>query len=232
MIALVLVTHYYGYEKASPDSFFHDFSGIMVFVIGFSVLFLIGRGLMEKIRNRVFVLITLLILAGLLTGLLSAQWYASKGGGSYLKNFPINHQGWKGEEIGMGKNVADILETDALVLNNYVKNGKPVLLAIVYYPDAKVDFHAPEACYGGRGIKISKRIKPVAVNSFGTINVNELDILRGYSKELVYYFYKSGGFIGDSYTRLRFSLVLNNLFSKEKSGALVRISTYRYRKYR
>jgi exosortase A len=48
VIALVLVTHYYGYQKASPDSFFHDFSGIMVFVIGFSVLFLAGRGLHGK----------------------------------------------------------------------------------------------------------------------------------------------------------------------------------------
>lgn len=48
VVALVLVTHYYGVEKASPDSFFHDFSGIMVFVIGFSVLFLIGRGLYGK----------------------------------------------------------------------------------------------------------------------------------------------------------------------------------------
>jgi exosortase A len=45
VIALVLVTHYYGYEKASPDSFFHDFSGVMVFVIGFAILFLAGRGL-------------------------------------------------------------------------------------------------------------------------------------------------------------------------------------------
>jgi exosortase/archaeosortase family protein len=48
VVALVLVTHYYGYEKASPNSFFHDFSGIMVFVIGFSVLFLAGRGLHGK----------------------------------------------------------------------------------------------------------------------------------------------------------------------------------------
>jgi exosortase/archaeosortase family protein len=48
VIALVLVTHYYGAEKASPNSFFHDFSGIMVFVIGFSILFWAGRGLHGK----------------------------------------------------------------------------------------------------------------------------------------------------------------------------------------
>jgi len=180
---------------------------------------------MGKTKSRVLVLIIVLAVAGLLSGLLSAQWYAPKGDGSYLKNFPISHEGWKGEQIGMGKNVADILETDALVLNNYVKDGKSVVLGIVYYPDAKVDFHAPEACYSGRGVKIDKRIKPVTLKGLGTINVNELSILRGYSKELVYYFYKSGGFMGNSYNRLRLNLVLNNLFSNEKSGALVRIST-------
>jgi len=167
----------------------------------------------------------ILAAAGLLSGWLSAQWYAPKGNGSYLKDFPINHEDWKGERIEMDKIVADILETDALVLNRYVKDQKTVLLAIVYYPDAKVDFHAPEACYSGRGIKIDKRIRAVALNALGTIHVNELNIVRGNSKELAYYFYKSGNFLGNSYFRLRFNLILNNLLSKEKSGALVRIST-------
>ncbi len=43
VIGLVLVTHYYGSAKASPDSFFHDFSGIMVFVIGFGILLGLGK---------------------------------------------------------------------------------------------------------------------------------------------------------------------------------------------
>jgi EpsI family protein len=180
---------------------------------------------MGKIKNRVLVLMAILAAAGLLSGWLSAQWYAPKGDGSYLKDFPINHEGWKGERIGIDKIVADVLETDALVLNCYVKDQKAVLLAIVYYPDAKVDFHAPEACYSATGVKITKRIRHIALNAIGPVNVNELDIVRGSSKELVYYFYKSGNFIGNSYNMLRFNLVRNNLFTKEKSGALVRIST-------
>jgi exosortase len=38
VVSLVLVTHYYGSAKASPDSFFHDFSGFMVFFIGSIIL--------------------------------------------------------------------------------------------------------------------------------------------------------------------------------------------------
>jgi exosortase len=41
--ALVLVTNFYGIAKASPDSFFHDFSGIMVFAIGLLILMGIGK---------------------------------------------------------------------------------------------------------------------------------------------------------------------------------------------
>lgn len=43
VIALVLVTHYYGSSKASPDSFFHDFSGVMAIVIGFVILYGVGK---------------------------------------------------------------------------------------------------------------------------------------------------------------------------------------------
>lgn len=45
VIALVIVTNFYGIEKASPGSFFHDFSGIMVFVIGLVILVGLGKTL-------------------------------------------------------------------------------------------------------------------------------------------------------------------------------------------
>lgn len=42
---LILTAHYYGIAAASPDSVWHDASGLMVFVIGFALLFLAGRAL-------------------------------------------------------------------------------------------------------------------------------------------------------------------------------------------
>ena len=43
--------------------------------------------------------------------------------------------------------------------------------------------------------------------------------------DLVYYFFKAGPFMGNSYLKLRLNLVLNKFRSKEKSGSLIRVST-------
>ena len=40
---LILISHYWGIESAAPETFWHDASGIFVFVIGFIMLFAIGR---------------------------------------------------------------------------------------------------------------------------------------------------------------------------------------------
>jgi EpsI family protein len=158
-------------------------------------------------------------------GLLTRGKYEPGLNESNFKDFPLNHRGWIGERITMDQKVYDILETNALVLSRYVKEGKSVVLAIVYYPDAKVSFHEPELCYGGRGVKINKEVQKINVKELGVMNVNVLTIDRGNSKELVYYFYKSGEFMGNSYNKMRFNLVKNNLLSKERGGALIRIST-------
>ena len=40
---LILISHYWGLEAAAPESFWHDASGIFVFVLGFCLLFLAGK---------------------------------------------------------------------------------------------------------------------------------------------------------------------------------------------
>ena len=40
---LILISHYWGLEAAAPESFWHDASGILVFVIGFFLLFSFGK---------------------------------------------------------------------------------------------------------------------------------------------------------------------------------------------
>jgi len=180
---------------------------------------------MQAIKIRLLVLIIVLIIGVMMSSFLSRETYVSGMNRSHLNDFPLYQRGWIGEKISLEQKVYDILETDALVLNRYVKQGKSVTLAIVYYPDAKISFHAPEECYGGKGVNIVKEVQEIIVKEFGLMSVNVLTIDRGSSKELVYYFFKAGGFMGHSYNRLRLNLIKNNLLSKEKSGALIRIST-------
>lgn len=180
---------------------------------------------MQTIKKRILILVMVLIVVGVVSNLLGREKYVPRMNVMNLKNFPLNYKGWIGERITMQQKVYDILETNALVLNSYSKEGKAVMLAIVYYPDVKVDFHSPEACAGGRGVKINKQIKAIQLNELGTIKVNELNIERPNSKELVYYFYKSGRFVGNNYNWLRFNLIANNLFYNQNSGSLVRVSS-------
>ena len=102
------------------------------------------------------------------------------------------------------------------------------MLSIVYYPETKVDFHTPESCLGGRGIEIKKSVKSITVMSGGQevkIDLNQL-IWQGEGKQrMVYYFYKAGQFLGQSYIKLRVNLALNKFRNTEKSGSLIRIST-------
>ena len=48
---LILISHFWGLSDASPDSFWHDASGIFVFVIGLFALFWTGRLLEWKARE-------------------------------------------------------------------------------------------------------------------------------------------------------------------------------------
>ena len=40
---LILISHYWGLEAAAPESFWHDASGLFVFVLGFFLLFFAGK---------------------------------------------------------------------------------------------------------------------------------------------------------------------------------------------
>ncbi|MEA3322718.1 MAG: EpsI family protein [Patescibacteria group bacterium] len=105
---------------------------------------------------------------------------------------------------------------------------KKIFLSIVYYPETKVDFHAPEGCLAGQGIQISKTAKTIYITHKERkvkINLNQLVRKNNNSNELIYYFYKAGDFHGKSYIRLRLALAMNKFSTKEKSGALIRIST-------
>jgi len=44
-------------------------------------------------------------------------------------------------------------------------------------------------------------------------------------KQLIYYFYKAGHFVGSSYIKLRFAVAFNKFSSRKKSGSLIRVST-------
>jgi EpsI family protein len=155
-------------------------------------------------------------------------FYKAEAGVDAIKNIPVNLGEWKGEDMKLEDSIYEILETKSIIHRNYTQSDKDVFLSLVYYPETKVDFHAPEGCLAGKGIEIDKTQKIIEwSNDNKTIKLGLNQLLRKNenSNELVYYFYKAGDFMGENYLKLRWALAINKFGNDKKNGALIRVST-------
>jgi len=184
---------------------------------------------MEKIRNRYVLLICIIGLTSILVNFISYDtYYKAEAGIQAIENIPLEIGSWRGRDIPLENRVYEILETKSIIHRVYNSNGWDVFLSIVHYPETKVDFHTPESCLGGKGIRIRKSYKDISLGSGDVrvrIRVNELMVEEEGKHSLVYYFYKAGKYVGQSYIRLRLSLALNRFSRNLKSGSLIRVST-------
>jgi len=185
---------------------------------------------MQNMQKRYLIVIAIMLLTSVLVHFLSYDtYYEAEAGIRAIKNIPLEFGQWQGKDIPLDERIYEILETRSIINRSYRENnGQKVLLSIVYYPETKVDFHAPEACLAGRGIQISKSAQAITITPNEkkvTINLNRLIRQQGGSDELIYYFYKAGDFFGKNYIKMRFNLALNKFSRKEKNGSLIRVST-------
>lgn len=147
-----------------------------------------------------------------------------------VRQIPMDIGEWRGTDHVFDPIVYDILETKAILHRSYKnRQGQEVFLSLVYYQETKVDFHAPEGCLGGQGIKTEKTpsILNIVEDSGKTIalKVNKLIQHQDNHNILVYYFYKTGAYVGRNYIKLRLNLVLNKFKETQNSGSLIRVST-------
>ena len=185
---------------------------------------------MENMQNRYLIVVAIMILTSVFVNFLSYDtYYEAEAGIRAIKNIPLEFGQWQGKDIPLDERIYEILETRSIINRTYRgKNGQEVLLSIVYYPETKVDFHAPESCLSGRGIQVSKSAQTITITPNErkvTINLNRLIRQQSGSDELIYYFYKAGDFLGKNYIKLRLNLALNKFGRKEKNGSLIRVST-------
>lgn len=180
-------------------------------------------------KNRCLWLIVLLLLQVLAVRSVSFdQQLSPQQGLEAISNIPLHFDDWHGTDHPLDPQVYDILETRSILHRSYENSvGQRVFLSIVYYSETKVDFHAPEACLGGQGVKTIKSSDSVLIEETKTmLTVSKLVQQNEYGKnDLVYYFFKAGPFMGRSYIRLRLNLVMNKFKNESKSGSLIRVST-------
>ncbi len=184
---------------------------------------------MANLKLRYLIVVILLIVT---TTVVSALQYDSSAddttGFVDLQKIPMQVGNWNGQDLHLDESVYEILETRAIIHRNYTDNlGHTILLSIVYYHDTKVDFHAPEACLGGRGQRTSKKVKDLELyvnNRKFPLEVAEIIATNDNSYGISYYFYKAGSFLGQNYIQMRLNLAKNSILSGDKSGALIRFS--------
>ncbi len=132
---------------------------------------------------------------------------------------------WKGSDAYLEQWVYELLETRSIIHRNYTNQDRQVFLSVVYYADTKVGFHAPESCLGAQGLELAKSSEQIKLGGQKVLDINQLTYQQQRNRELVYYFYKAGSYIGPSYIRMRLNIAYNKLFTGNRSGALIRVST-------
>lgn len=184
---------------------------------------------MEIVRNRYLIIIAILSVVAVMVASLSYDVFAKTDDGlADIAKIPKQIGKWQGTDIYLEPSIYDILETKSIIHRSYHSTIGDVFLSVVHYPDTKVDFHAPEACLGGKGIKIvkTKKVINVLVNEENRkIEVNQLLYDSFNEKEIVYYFYKAGSYLGNNYIKMRLNLALNKFVSNNRSGSLIRLSS-------
>ena len=185
---------------------------------------------MEKLNYRYLFVALLMAVTGYVIDALSYTYSGDdKSSLGKLRGIPLKIGQWQGRDFDLEEIVYDILETKSIIHRSYTRDdGGSVFLSIVYYHDTKVDFHAPESCFGGRGLKVKKENIKVFVPK--DVQETPLNIAQIISKKddretLTYYFYRTGTFVGSSYIQMRLNIAINKLLNNDTSGMLVRIST-------
>ena len=185
---------------------------------------------MENIKNRYLLTFFIIALSAFFVNYLDyGTYHNAEAGIQAIKGIPMEFGRWHGENVLLEESIYELLETKSIIHRKYYsENGNEVFLSIVYHPETKVNFHGPEQCLGAQGIPLEKSLDRISFKNGDKtveINLNRLIQEQYGKKSLIYFFFKTGEFIGPNYTKLRLNLALNKFTNKKKSGSLIRIST-------
>ena len=142
-----------------------------------------------------------------------------------LFSFPMEIDQWTGRKITMESWVFKSLDTSYAILRDYRSpDGDIVNLAITWYDDREVAFHAPEACLGGVGDKVKeKTVYPILFEKDQNHQIGKLLVERNGQRSLVLYYFVNDGYVTPSQTELRIRVLLKRLRFKRTSAAFVRL---------
>jgi len=140
-----------------------------------------------------------------------------------VADFPKVIGEWRGEDMPVDERSYEILETRNLFVRNYKNSkGDSIRFFIVYSEDNRKVSHPPEVCLLGSGATIVDKQSLLVTPS---IKGNKIIVEDKDSREMVIYWFKAGKLNTDQYLRQQLKIVLDRMFGKRTSGALIRLST-------
>jgi EpsI family protein len=146
-----------------------------------------------------------------------------------LKQFPAQLGGWTGTDVGIDKDVLDILGPGDFLLRIYQNQNNPYIdLFIAYFRSQRAGdtIHSPQHCLPGSGwTPIENQRITLAMPGHKPFPANRYLIARGDSRELVlYWFWAHDRGVASEYWA-KFYLVTDSIKMNRSDGALVRITT-------
>ena len=143
-----------------------------------------------------------------------------------LFSFPLALGDWHGTESAMEDWVFESLETEFAFMRDYTspRFSRGVNLAMVWYDDRNVGFHAPEACLGGVGNTVTS-MSPVELQLDVPWRAVRLLARQGRQVYVVLYFYMVGDEVALNAFEVRWALLKRRLQAKRGAAVLVRLMT-------
>lgn len=150
-----------------------------------------------------------------------------------LLSFPLEFDGWHGQEEGIPAEVLKASKVDDYLNMNYVSDKMDIQinLYIAYYKSQRKgsSTHSPRSCIPGGGWEIDS-LTTVKLNNIITadneiMTVNRVVIGKGLSRQLVYYWFQQRGRVIASEYLVKWFMLEDAVLKRRTDGAMIRVIT-------
>ncbi|ROS06128.1 exosortase D (VPLPA-CTERM-specific) [Sinobacterium caligoides] len=142
---------------------------------------------------------------------------------------PLVNDNWRGKSVKLSEDVLGVLKLTDYMNANYIsrQDGAIVNLYAAYYASQRrgASIHSPKSCLPGGGWVLQEfgQHEISNVPSMKGVNVNRSIIVKGESKQLVYYWFEQRGRKLTNEYLLKWYLMQDAIMINRTDGALVRL---------
>ena len=185
---------------------------------------------MSKVQLNAYIVIAILLLVT--AAVKTAKPFTVQGRpNTDFSRIPLNVGEWKGKEGSFDKQTRELLSSCSLLSRFYQRDYDivPVGFAVVYGTDLK-DFHQPEVCLEGQGLRaVSKTIVRVRDGEGSTFPAVGLVTEADYRRQVFVYWFYTEGMSSTSLGRYKINMLRDRLFMRRvQPSAMIRLSTVVY----